>query len=153
VWRSCRHFLIHSLIIVSRIFSFRLEGNIRANNIIQCCSSGTILRCEVLFDILQGFWPIFAIDLWFLTLVVVITANQNQVDCIGNRLTLNPFHMFEIIYTKFQVSHCYDGDRYPIFTSSNSCSSAFCRHSPSRISDSFDGCIHVFNPIQICDFI
>jgi hypothetical protein len=124
-WRPCRHLLIHRLIIFSRIFSFRFDGNIRADNIIQCCSSDTILRGNVLFDILQGPWPIFVIDLRllcslletnFMKLLIAITANQNQVDCIGNRLTLNPSHMFQIIYTKFQVSQFYDGDRYPIVT-------------------------------------
>jgi hypothetical protein len=114
VWRSCRHFLIHSFIIFSRIFSFRFDGNLRANSIIQCCSSDTILGGKVLFDLLQGHWPIFFIGLRlfislletnFMTLLVKITADQNQVDCIGNRLTLNPFHMFQVIHTKLQVSH------------------------------------------------
>jgi hypothetical protein len=123
VWRSCCHFLIHSLMIFIRIFSFRSDGNVWANTLIQCSPSDTILRGKVLFDLLQGPWKIFVIDLRlfcglletnFMTLLVAITANQNQVDCIGNRLTLNPFHMFQIIYTKFQVIHCYDGDRYPI---------------------------------------
>jgi hypothetical protein len=41
VWRSCRNFLIQSLIIFSRIFSFRFDGNIWANNIIQCSPSDT----------------------------------------------------------------------------------------------------------------
>jgi hypothetical protein len=125
VWRSCRHLLIHSFIIFSRVFSFRFDGNIRANNIIKCCSSDTILGGKVLFNLLQGPCPIFVIDIRFLislletnfmTLLVAITADQNQVDCIGNRLTLNPFHMFQIIYTKFQVSHCPDGYRYPILS-------------------------------------
>jgi hypothetical protein len=125
VWRSCCHFLIQSLIIFSRIFSFRFDGNIWANNIIQCSPSDTILRGKVLFDLLQRPWTIFVIDLRFfssllennfMTLLVAITANQNQVDCIGNRLTLNPFHMFQIIYTKFQVIHCPCGDMYPIVT-------------------------------------
>jgi hypothetical protein len=125
VWRSCRHLLIHSLILFSGVFSFRFDGNIRANNIIQCCSSDTILGGKVLSDLLQGSWPIFFIDLRlfsslletnFMMLLVAITADQNQVDCIGSRLTLNPFHMFQIIYTKFQVIHCPYGYRYPIVT-------------------------------------
>jgi hypothetical protein len=99
VWRSCRHFLIHSLLIFSRIFSFRFDGNIWVNNMIQCCSSDTRLRGKVLFDILQGPWPVFVINIRFFSslletnfmmLLVAITADQNQVDCIGNRLTLNP---------------------------------------------------------------
>jgi hypothetical protein len=125
VWRSCRHFLIHSLIILRRIFSFRFDGNLRANTIIQCCSSDTILGGKVLFDIIQGTWLIFVIDLRlfislleanFVALLVTITADQNQVDCIGNGLTLNPFHMFQVIHKKLQVSHCPDGYRYSIVT-------------------------------------
>jgi hypothetical protein len=58
VWRSCRHFLVHSLIIFSRIFRF--DGNIRADTIIKCFSSD---RGKVLFDLLQGPWPIFVIDI------------------------------------------------------------------------------------------
>jgi hypothetical protein len=61
VWRSCRHFLIHSFIIFRSIFSFRFDGNIRANNIIQCCSSDTILGGKVLFDLLQGDWNLFSL--------------------------------------------------------------------------------------------
>jgi hypothetical protein len=125
VWRSCRHLLIHSFIIFCRVCSFRFDGNLRSNNIIQCCSSDTILGGKVLFDLLQGHWLIFVIDLRFfsslletnfMTLLVAITADQNQVDCIGNRLTLNPFHMFQIIHTKFQVNHFPDGYRYSIVT-------------------------------------
>jgi hypothetical protein len=125
VWRSCCHFLIRSLIIFSRIFSFRYDGNIWVNSIIQSSPSDTILRGKGLFDLLWGPWPIFVIDIRFfsglletnfMTLLVAITADQNQVDCIGNRLMLNPFHMFQIVYTKFQVSHCSYGDRYPIVT-------------------------------------
>jgi hypothetical protein len=63
VWRSCRHLLIHSLIIFSRIFSFRFDRNVWANNIIQCCSSDTILRGKVLFDLLHGPWPVFVMDI------------------------------------------------------------------------------------------
>jgi hypothetical protein len=115
VWRSCRHLLVHSLIVFRRIFHFRFDGNISADNIIQCCSSDTILRGKVLFYLLQVPWPIFAIDFRFfrrlletnfMTLLVAVTAIQNQVYCIGNRLTLNPLHLIQIIYTKF-VSHCY----------------------------------------------
>jgi hypothetical protein len=125
VWRSCRHFLVHSLIIFSRIFRFRFDGNIREDNIIQCCSSDTILRGKVIFDLLQGPWTLFVIDLRFfchlletnfMTLLVAINANQNQVDCTGNRLMMNPLHVIQIIYTKFQVSQCSDRDRYPIVT-------------------------------------
>jgi hypothetical protein len=47
VWRSCRHFLIHSFIIFRGIFSFRFDVNLRANNIIQYCSSDTILGGKV----------------------------------------------------------------------------------------------------------
>jgi hypothetical protein len=65
VWSSCRHFLINSLIILSRIFSFRFDSNIWANNIIQCCSSYTILRGKVIFDLIKGPWKIFVIDLRF----------------------------------------------------------------------------------------
>jgi hypothetical protein len=125
VWRSCRHFLVHSFIIFSRVFSFRFDGSLRANNIVQCCSSDTILGVKVLFDLLQGPWTVFFIDLRlfsslletkFMTLLVAITADRNQGDCIGNRLTMNPFHMFQVIHTKFQVSHCPDGYRYTIVT-------------------------------------
>jgi hypothetical protein len=86
VRRSCRHLLVHSLIILRRIFSFRFDGNLRADNIIQCCSSDTILGGKILFDLLQGPWPIFVVDLRllrslleanFMVLLVTITANQN----------------------------------------------------------------------------
>jgi hypothetical protein len=86
VWRSCRHFLIHSFIILRRIFSFWFDVNIRADNIIQCCSSNTILGGKILFDLLQGPWPIFVVDFRllrslleanFMALLVTITANQN----------------------------------------------------------------------------
>jgi hypothetical protein len=125
VWCSCRHFLILSFIILSRVFNFRFDSNIRVNNIIQCCSSDTILGGRIIFDLLQGPWPIFVIDLRLfsslletnlMTLLVVITADQNQVDFIGNRLTLNPFHMLQIVHTKFQVIHFPDGYSYSIVT-------------------------------------
>jgi hypothetical protein len=83
---SCPYLFIHSFIIFRRIFSFRFDGNLRANTIIQCCSSDTILGGKVLFDLLQGPWPIFVIDLRFfsslleanfMALLVTITANQN----------------------------------------------------------------------------
>jgi hypothetical protein len=54
VWRSCRHLLIHSFIILRRIFSFRFDGNLSSDNIIQCCSSDTILGGKILLDLLQG---------------------------------------------------------------------------------------------------
>jgi hypothetical protein len=125
VRRSCCHFLIHILICFSRIFSVRGERDVWENNIIQCSPSYTILRGNVLFDLLQGPWPILVInhrlfcsflETNFMMLLVVIAVNQNQIGCIGNRLTLNPLHMFQIIYTTLQVSHCPDGDRYPIVT-------------------------------------
>jgi hypothetical protein len=125
VRRSCRHFLIHSLITFSRIFSFRFDRDVWVNNIIQCSSSDTILKGKVLFDLLQRPWQILDINLRFfcslleinfMTILVAIAAYKNQVDCIGNRLMLNPLHMFKIIYTKLQVSHCPDGYRYPIVT-------------------------------------
>jgi hypothetical protein len=104
VRRSCRHFLIHSLIILRKIFSFRFDHNVWANNIIQCSPSYTILGGNVIFDLLQGIWPIIVINLRFfcslletnfMKLLVAIAANQNQVDCIGNRLTMNPFQCFK----------------------------------------------------------
>jgi hypothetical protein len=104
VWRSCRHLLINSLTTFSRIFSFRFDYDVWANNIIQCSPSYTILTGKVLFDLLQGSCPIFVINLRFfcsfletnsMTLLVAITVNQNKVDCIGNRLAMNPGHMFK----------------------------------------------------------
>jgi hypothetical protein len=95
--------------IFRKIFSFRFDGNLRANTIIQFCSSDTILGGKVLFDLFQVPWPIFVIDLRlfsslletnFMVLLVTITADQNQVNCIGNGLTLNPFHMLQVIHTK-----------------------------------------------------
>jgi hypothetical protein len=86
VGRSCRHFLIHSFIIFRRIFSFRFDGNLSSDNIIQCCSSDTILGGNILPDLLQGPWPIFIIDFRllsiileanFMVLLVPITANQH----------------------------------------------------------------------------
>jgi hypothetical protein len=125
VWRSCCNLLIHSFIILRRIFSFRFDGNLISDNIIQCCSSDTILEGNILLDLLQSPWPIFFIDFRllsslleanFMALLVTITADQNQVDCIGNGLTLNHFHMLQVIHTKLEVSHCPDGDMYPIVT-------------------------------------
>jgi hypothetical protein len=125
VWRSCRHFLIHSFIILRRIFSFRFDGNLRANTIIQCCSSDTILGGKILFDLLQGPSPVFVVyfrflgsllEANFMALLVMITADQNLVDFIGNGLTLDPFHMLQVIHTMLEVSHCPDGYRYPIVT-------------------------------------
>jgi hypothetical protein len=43
VWRSCHHFLIHSLIILRGIFFLRFHSNLGSDNIIQCCTSDTIL--------------------------------------------------------------------------------------------------------------
>jgi hypothetical protein len=124
VRHSCSHLLIHSFITVSRIFSFRPDLDVRAHNIIQCSSSYSIPRGEVLHDCLQSSWTILVISHRFfcsllennlMALLVAIAANQNQVDCIGNRLTLKPLHMFQVIHTKLQVSHCPDGYRYPVF--------------------------------------
>jgi hypothetical protein len=86
VWRSCRHFLIHSFIILRRIFSFRFDGNLSSDNIIQCCTSDSILRGKILPDLLQGSWPIFIIDCRllsglleanFVALLIPITVNQH----------------------------------------------------------------------------
>jgi hypothetical protein len=86
VWRSCRHFLINSFIILRTIFSFRFDGNLSSDNIIQCFSSDTILGGKILPDLLQGPWPIFIIDFRLLgglleansvALLVPITANQH----------------------------------------------------------------------------
>jgi hypothetical protein len=43
VWRSCRHLLIHSLIILRGVFFLRFHGNLISDNIIQCCTSDSIL--------------------------------------------------------------------------------------------------------------
>jgi hypothetical protein len=83
---SCRHFLIHSFIILRRIFSFMFDGNLRSNNVIQCCSSDTILGGKILPDLIQGPLPIFIIDFRllsgileanFMALLVLITVNQH----------------------------------------------------------------------------
>jgi hypothetical protein len=109
VRRSCHHFLIHSFITICRIFSFSLDCNVWANNIIQCSPSYSILGGKVLFDLLQSYWKILVINLRFFSsiletnfmmLLVAIATNQNQVDCVGNRLALNPLHVFQIIHTK-----------------------------------------------------
>jgi hypothetical protein len=117
VRRFCSHFLVHSFITFSRVFI------VRAHNIIQCSSSYSILGGKVLPDCLQSYWPLLVInhkllcillETNFMTLLVAIAADQNQVDCIGNGLTLDSLHVFQIIHTKLQLSHCPDGDRYPI---------------------------------------
>jgi hypothetical protein len=43
VWRSCRHLLIHSLIILRGVFFLRFHSNLGSDNIVQCCTSDTIL--------------------------------------------------------------------------------------------------------------
>jgi hypothetical protein len=44
VWRSCRHFLIDSFIILGGgVFFLRFQGNLSSDNIIQCCTSDSIL--------------------------------------------------------------------------------------------------------------
>jgi hypothetical protein len=43
VWRSCRHYLVHSFIILRGVFFLRLYGNFSSDNIIQCCTSESIL--------------------------------------------------------------------------------------------------------------
>jgi hypothetical protein len=130
VRRSCSHFLVHSFITFSRVFSFWLECNVQAYNIIQCTPIYSILGGNVLPDCFQSSWPILVIYHWLLcslletnlmTLLVAIAADQNQVDRIGNGLTLESLHVFQIIHTQLQVSHCHDGDRYPIVTRSNCC--------------------------------
>jgi hypothetical protein len=62
---------------------------------------------------------------------------------------LNPFHMLQVVDAELEVSHCPDGDRNPIVTRSNPGSSFSRCHSPSRIGDTFDCRINVFNPIQV----
>jgi hypothetical protein len=74
VSRSCCHFLIHSLIIFSRIFSFRFDGNVWANSMLQCSPSDTILRGKVLFDFIQVPWPIFVIYLRLLCSILEPTS-------------------------------------------------------------------------------
>jgi hypothetical protein len=162
VRRYCSHFLVHSFITFSTVFSFCLDFNILAHNIIQCIPSYYILGGKVLPDCLQSSWPVIVINNWllcsiletnFMMLLVAIAANQSQVDCIGNGLTLDYLHVFQIIYTNLQVSHCPDGDRYPIVTQSNRCFSCYCHRRPSRIRDSFDGCIYIINAIQVGNII
>jgi hypothetical protein len=123
--RYCCHFLIHSFITICRIFSFKLDFNLWEHTIIKCSPSYSILRGKVIFDLLQSSWTILVINIGlfssilgtnFMTLLVAIAANKNQVDCIGNRLTLNPLHMFQIIHTQVQVSHFPYVYRYPIVT-------------------------------------
>jgi hypothetical protein len=86
VWRSCRHFLIHSFIVLWGIFFLRSHGNLSSDNIVQCSTSDTILGGNILPDILQGPWPIFIVDLSLLScllednlvaLLVPITANKH----------------------------------------------------------------------------
>jgi hypothetical protein len=126
VRHSCCHFLIDSFITIYRAFGFRLDLNVWVHKIIQCSPSYSIMRGNLLFDLLQSSWPILVInhrffssllETNFMKVLVAIAGNQNQVDCIDNRPTLNPLHMFQIIHTKLQVSHCPNGDRYSIVTS------------------------------------
>jgi hypothetical protein len=37
-------------------------------------------------------------------LLVTIAADQNQVDCIGNGLTLDSLHVFQIIHTNLRLA-------------------------------------------------
>jgi hypothetical protein len=110
------------------VFSFWLDFNVRVYNIIQCSPSYSILGGKVLPDCLQISRPFLVINNWilcsiletyFMPLLVVIAANQNQVDYIGNGLTQDSLHVLQIIHTKLQVIHFPDGDRYPIVTQSN----------------------------------
>jgi hypothetical protein len=114
VRRSCINLLVHSFISFCRVFSFWLDFNLRAHNIIQCSPSYSILGVKVLPDSFQSSWPVLVINHWllcslletnFMPLLLAIAANQNQVYCIGNGLTLDSLHVFQIIYTKLQVSH------------------------------------------------
>jgi hypothetical protein len=125
VRRSCGIFLFHSFIDFRRVFSFWLDLDVWAHNIIQCFPSYSILRGKVLPDCLQSSWPILVInhrffysilETNFMMLLVATTADQHQVDCIGNGLTLEYIHVFQIIQKKLQVIHCPDGDRYTIVT-------------------------------------
>jgi hypothetical protein len=114
VSRSCIHFLVHSFISICRVLSFRLDFNVRPYNTIQCSPSSSILGGELILDSFHCYRPVLVINHWllcglletdFMPLLVVIAANQNQVDCICNRFPLDSLHVLQIINTKLQVSH------------------------------------------------
>jgi hypothetical protein len=128
--RSCSHLLVHSLISICRFFSFRFDFNVRPHNILKCSPSFSIMGGEVLLDSFQSSRPVLVINHWllcylletdFMPLLVSISANQNHVYCISNGIPLDSLHVLQIIHTKFQVSHCPDGDRDPIVARSNWC--------------------------------
>jgi hypothetical protein len=104
---------------------FRLDFNVLPHNIIQCSPSSSIMGGAVLLDCFQSSGPVFAINHWlllciietdFMTLLVAVAANQNQVDCVGNGFALDSLHVLQIIHTKLQVNHRPDGDRDTIVT-------------------------------------
>jgi hypothetical protein len=68
--RSYSQFLIHSFIVFSMIFSFYLDLNLWAHNIIQCGPSYSILGGKVLSDCLQSSWPILVIDYRFVCSII-----------------------------------------------------------------------------------
>jgi hypothetical protein len=43
VWRSCRNLLINSFIVLRGVFFLRFHGNLSSDNIVQCCTSDSIL--------------------------------------------------------------------------------------------------------------
>jgi hypothetical protein len=43
VWRSCSHLLIHSFIVFRGVLFLRFHSNLSSDNIIQCCTSDSIL--------------------------------------------------------------------------------------------------------------
>jgi hypothetical protein len=159
VRRSCSHLLVHSFISICRVLSFRLDFNVMPHNTIQCNPSSSILGGKVLLYSFQSSRPVLVIDHWliccllennFMSLLVTIAADQNQVDCIGNWLSLESLHVFQIVNTKLQVGNRPDGDRETIVAQSYSRS---CCHRPSRICDSFGGCIYIVNAIQVGNLI
>jgi hypothetical protein len=159
---SCSHFLVYSFISIYRVFSFRFDLNVQPHNIIQCSPSSYVLGGKVILDSFQSSRPVLIINDWLLCcifetdlmpLLVMIDANQNQVDCIDKGLSLDSLHVLQIIHTKCQSIQCPDGDMHPIVAQSNCCYYRTCHHHPSRIHDSFDGCIYIVNAIQVGNLI
>jgi hypothetical protein len=102
--------LVHHAVPIHRVFSFRLDCNTRSDYVVQ--SSSSILGGQLFFDGFQGPVPLIVIDHWlphslleahFMSLLVMVYADQNQINSVHHGLPLNSLHVFQIINTKLQV--------------------------------------------------
>jgi hypothetical protein len=59
---SRSHLLVHSVILLHTVFSFRLDFNIRSRDIIQSSPISSILGSQVLLDGFKGPGPVLVID-------------------------------------------------------------------------------------------